>query len=175
MSGLYFLPRQEWSLDQGSEALQCYEEKQQAIYIQQVFLHASSFHLSVCARGDKARTAAALIVNWIKLKKDLFQRAKKKTKNRQRQRVCSRREERSDSEVTDKNLILFSMADCIGKKPKMLGLRHSNAASVTNIKAWKYIASSDLITYVTIKAESLEESKILRPEKGKGDIWDDGS
>lgn len=31
-----------------------------------------------CVRGDEARTAAAVIVNWIKLKKDLFQRAIKK-------------------------------------------------------------------------------------------------
>lgn len=70
--------RQVWSLDRGSTAHQCYEEKQRAIYIQQVLLHASSFHLCVRVRRDEARTAAAaVIVNWIKLKKDLFKRAKK--------------------------------------------------------------------------------------------------
>lgn len=59
-------------------AHQCYKEKQQAIYIQQVLLHAPSFHLfCVCERRDEARTAAAVIVDWIKLKKDLFKRAKK--------------------------------------------------------------------------------------------------
>ncbi len=68
---------QVWSLDRGSTAHQRYEEKQRDIYIQQVLLHASSFHLCVCARRDEARTVAAVIVNWIKLKKDLFKRAKK--------------------------------------------------------------------------------------------------
>lgn len=43
-----------------------------------------------------------------------------------------------------------------------------------NTKAWKYTAFFDLITDLTIKAGSLEESKFLRPEKGDGDIRDDG-
>lgn len=83
MSGLYFPhtwyggeDRQVRFLDRCSTE-QCYEEKQRAIYIQQVLLHASSFHLCVSVRRDEARMAAAVIVNWIKLKKDLFKRAKK--------------------------------------------------------------------------------------------------
>lgn len=107
MSGPYILPQftaktdcQVRSLDQSSTAHQCWEEKQRAIYIQQVLLHASSFHLCVCVRRNEARTAAAVIVNWIKLKKDLFKSAKK-INNRRREWVCSLREERSDSEVTD--------------------------------------------------------------------------
>lgn len=65
MSGLYFLPCgiektdcQVWSLDRSSTAHQRYEEKQQAIYIQQVLLHASSFHLlraRACERQSEDR------------------------------------------------------------------------------------------------------------------------
>lgn len=37
------------SLDRGSTVHQRYEGKQQAIYINFIFFHASSFHLSKCA------------------------------------------------------------------------------------------------------------------------------
>lgn len=63
MSGLNFLQgkhkEETWSFDRGSTARQCCKEKQQAINIQQVLHHSSSFHLClslsvcVCERGDK--------------------------------------------------------------------------------------------------------------------------
>ncbi len=57
---------------------------------------------------DTVRTAAAVVANWIKLKK-IYSKVLKKINNRQRELVCSLKEESSDGEVTDLNEILFSV------------------------------------------------------------------
>lgn len=56
-------------LDRGSTVHRCCAGKQRVICIQQVLLHSSSFRLFVCVWKDEVRTAAAVIVNWIKFKK----------------------------------------------------------------------------------------------------------
>lgn len=78
MSGLHFSPTWyggEYRLSGVVSSLR--QGKQWAI--QQVLLHAYSFHLSrACAGRNEARTVAAVIVNWIKNWKDLFKRVLKK-------------------------------------------------------------------------------------------------
>lgn len=80
---------QDWPFDQSSTEHRHYEEKQQAIYIPQVLLNTpTSLPLCVCMWRDEARTGADVIVNWIKLKKDLFKREREKKNTNNRQKEC---------------------------------------------------------------------------------------
>lgn len=85
---IYFLPHgmeektdsQVWSLDRGSAAHRCYEEKTTKPFLTfNRFCSTPPHSTPACVRGETKRGGLrlAVIVDWIKLKKDLFKRAKK--------------------------------------------------------------------------------------------------